>query len=247
MTLAADGGSITADPPPGTASRTYTMQAIVQDPGGLTATSTISLKITNLAPTAVADSYSAGQSLFTFDPTQNDTDPEGGQLCVQTVAVTSGSGSAVVFPDPNAPPPGCNTTVQVSLAHGQTTLSYSVRDDGGLTDNATITIMFNHAPSVANASGTTNGQPTVEIEVQVSEPDGDPVSLVCNTGPNANPNFSVAVTPTGSGPDPATQPRFDLTVTVLQPFTPPETFPCVATDNFGATSNVATMTVNITG
>jgi len=241
-----DNATIRADPPAGTASGTYTMNATVQDPGGLTAIATINLIIRNIAPTAVADAYSTNQGLFTFDPTQNDTDPEGGQLCVQTVAITSGAGSTIVSPDPNNPPPGCNSSIQVSLAHGQTTLSYTIRDDGGLTDSSTISILFNHAPTVPDASGATNGQPSFHIELQASEPDGDPLSLTCNTGAGANPDFSVDVrAEPNSGQDPFTQPRFDLTVTVLHPFTPPETFPCVGTDSFGANSNVATITVDI--
>ena len=134
----------------------------------------------------------------------------------------------------------------MALAHGETTLTYTIRDDGFLTDSSTITILFNHAPIVSNASGATAGQPSVDVDVPVTEPDGDPVTLTCNSGPNANPNFSVTVKGQGnSGPDPSNHPRFTATVTVLQPFTPPGIIPCFATDSFGAVSNTATITIGV--
>ncbi|HEY5424646.1 MAG TPA: Ig-like domain-containing protein, partial [Ilumatobacteraceae bacterium] len=241
-----DNATIQADPPAGTPAATYTMNATVQDPGGLTAVATIKLIIRNLAPTAVADAYNTDQANFSFDPTGNDIDPEGGQLCVQTVAVTGGAGADIISPNPNNPPPGCNSSVHVRLEHGQTTFSYSISDDGGLTDTSTITITYNNAPTVADASGTTAGQPSVDVEMTVTEPDGDPVTLTCNSGPGANPAFSTTVRPQpGSGPDPVGHPRFTVTVTVVQPFSPPGIIPCFATDNLGAVSNTATITIRV--
>jgi hypothetical protein len=98
-----DNATIQADPPPGTAAGTYTMSATVQDLGGLKAVATIKLIIRNLAPTAVADAYGTDQANFTFDPTKNDVDPEGGPLCLQTVAVTGGAGADIISPNPNKP------------------------------------------------------------------------------------------------------------------------------------------------
>jgi len=241
-----DNATIQANPPAGTPADTYTMNATVRDPGGLTAVATIKLIIRNLAPTAVADAYTTDQANFTFDPTSNDVDPEGGQLCLTTIAVTGGAGANIISPNPNNPPPGCNSSVHVQLEHGQTTFSYSISDDGSLTDTSTITILYNNAPSVADASGATAGQPSVDVEMTVTEPDGDPVTLTCNSGSGANPAFSTTVRPQpGSGPDPVGHPRFTVTVTVLQPFSSPGIIPCFATDNFGAVSNTATIAIRV--
>jgi hypothetical protein len=52
-------------------------------------------------------------------------------------------------------------------------------------------------------------------------------------------------TATRIGADPVGHPRFTVTVTVLQPFSPARDHPCFATDSLGAVSNTATITISV--
>jgi hypothetical protein len=237
---------VSAAPSAATPSGVYTFTATVEDPGQLTATAHITLTITNLAPTAVADQLSTEESLISFDPTANDFDPEGDLLCVQTVG-NPDNGSTVSVPDVS-----CAKSINFNLVHGETKVSYTVRDDpGGLTSSSTITIISNRPPTVPDATGATNGEPTVEITLKPTEPDGDRVSVTCNTpadgdGPNNNFLVDVSFNPNG-GTDPAAHPQFTLIVSVQQPFTPggPDAeFHCTVTDPFGKKA-VATVRITI--
>ena len=231
--------------PPASASGDYTFTATVVDPGGLTATASITLRVTNLAPTAFADQYTTDDSTFSFDPTGNDFDPEGGLLCVQPVNVDPPNGSAIVGPNPA---PTCLKSITISLVHGVTHLTYTVRDQGGLTASSTITISSNRPPTVPDATGATNGFPSVDIPLLPTEPDGDDVSVTCNTpvdgdGPNAN--FDVGISPNlNAGENPKIHPRYNLSVSVQQPFQPgvDDQFHCTVTDSFGRAA-VATVTI----
>jgi hypothetical protein len=228
--------SISATPPAGTPSGVYTFTATVADPGGLTAIATISLGISNLAPIALADAYPTSDSLITFNPTANDSDPEGGPLCVQTIAWTPPSDVTILRSGPS----GCQNLITVPLGHGISTLSYTIVDDGGLTATSTITITSNNPPTVADITDKSN-QPTFHETLIASDPDGDLLVATCNP----TPDFDVQVTPDNGGP-PSEQ-RFDLAITVLNTTLPDPfvaTFPCTVTDTFGATA-VSTVTLTI--
>ena len=241
-----DETTINAAPPANTASGNYTFTATVEDPGGLTATAQIKLIITNQAPTAVPDQFTTEASSLSFDPTANDFDPDGDLLCVHTVGVPD-NGSTVIVPAVS-----CPQSIDFTLVHGETRVSYTVRDEPGqLTSSSTIMITSNRPPSVPDATGATNGSPTVEIPLLPTEPDGDQVSVTCNTqadGDGPNSNFSVGITfnpNSGQGPDPI-HPKFELTVSVEQPFTPGTAdaqFHCTVTDlPYGRTA-VATVSI----
>jgi hypothetical protein len=228
---------VSAAPSASTPSGVYNFTATVEDPGGLSATAHINLTITNLAPTAVADQFSTEESSISFDPTANDFDPEGDLLCVQTVG-NPDNGSTVSLPDVS-----CAKSINFNLVHGETRVTYTVRDDpGGLTSSSTITIISNRPPTLPDATGATNGEPTVDITLKPTEPDGDRLSPVtCNSpadgdGPNANFRIvSITFNPNG-GTDPVTHPQFDVIVSIEQPFTPggPDAeFHCTVTDPFG--------------
>ena len=171
-----DTATVNIAPPPGTSSGTYTFTATVQDPGGLTATATIIITISNLPPIANADAYETQEVLYAVpDPTLNDSDPEGGPLTVQTASVISGPGT---IESRNG------NSIVVSLAPGVTTLSYTIHDVGGLTASSTITITVtspNHPPTMDDASGHTDGQPTVDIPLNITDLDGDSLTIACNT------------------------------------------------------------------
>ena len=226
----ANGPMITAAAPSGTASGTYTLHATVQDPGGLTAVATVNLIISNQPPTAVADAYYTDLSLLTFDPTVNDFDTEAGPLNVQTVAVADGPATVVSINSP---------WVTVSLGHGVSDFNYTIVDSGGLTSSSTISITSNHSPTVPDISDTTN-QPTIDLYLEPSDPDGDALTVTCDAQPDL---FMVEITndpDTGSPPEPG---RVKLHITVLNNFQGTAIFNCTATDPYGATGSAQ---VNLT-
>jgi hypothetical protein len=217
----ANGPMISASPPAGTASGTYTFNATVQDPGGLTAVATINLIISNQPPTAVADAYYTETSLLTFDPTANDFDTEPGILTVQTVAVVDGPATIVSINSP---------WVTVSLGHGVSNFNYTIADSGGLTSSSTISITSNRSPTVPDISDTTN-QPTIDLYLDPTDPDGDAMTVTCDAQPNL---FTVDIF---SDPDTGTPPepfRVRLHITVLNNFQGTAIFNCTATDPYGA-------------
>jgi hypothetical protein len=227
--------TIHAAPPSNTLSGTYAFTATVQDTGGLTATATISLTINNLAPTAVDDAYVTQASQITFDPTSNDTDPEGQPLTIQAASWISGPGTIVGYPN--------NQITVSSLGQGVTVLSYTIRDDGGLTSSATVTITAstpNRAPTLPDASGATNGTSTAHVTLTPTDLDGDQLAITCDVG---STGFMVQITEVDDS-DPV-HPVFDLEVTVPGDFAGSKTIHCKATDSHGAESSQNTVTIAV--
>ena len=224
-------------PPVGTPSDSYTFTATVQDPGGLTAGATINVTINNLPPTANPDEYTTSDALYPIpDPTVNDTDPEGGPLAVQTAAVIDGPGQIQSIN---------GNSILVSLGHGVTTLSYTIRDVAGLTASSTITITSNNAPTMADASVQTAGQPTVDVQLNITDLDGDSLRIGCN----APLDFIVVPKTTGSQPPPdPTHPTWELDITVPPTFNDPGdprspvTFSCTVRDDFAFATAFVTVT-----
>lgn len=217
----ANGPMISASPPAGTASGTYTFNATVQDPGGLTAVATINLIISNQPPTAVADAYYTEASLLTFDPTTNDFDTEAGPLTVQTVAVVDGPATIVSR---------TGNWITVSLGHGVSDFNYTIVDSGGLTSSSTIAITSNRSPTVPDVSDTTN-QPTIDLHLQPTDPDGDALTVTCDAQPTL---FTVEISSDPDPGPPAEPRRVKLHITVLNNFQGTAIFNCTATDPYGA-------------
>ena len=190
--------------------------------------------ISNQPPIAIADEYTTKEALFAIpDPTLNDTDPEGGPLTVQTASVLTGPGQIQSIN---------GNSIVVSLGHGVTTLSYTIRDVGGLTASSTITITSNNPPTIDPASVATGGQPTVDIPLTITDLDGDLLHIDCQTPTD----FTVTVRATGDQPPPdPTHPTYELDVKVPSTFNDVATnvakFDCTVTDGFSSAS--ATMTV----
>ncbi|HSB85635.1 MAG TPA: Ig-like domain-containing protein, partial [Ilumatobacteraceae bacterium] len=231
VTRAADGSSITAAPPAGTPSNSYTFTATVADPGGLSTTATITVTVNNIAPTAVDDAFTTADAvptLLTLSPTANDFDAEPGPLSIQTVSLRDGPGQVVGYTD---------TTVTVNVGHGVSHFSYTIRDSGGLTATATITVTANRPPTAADVSGTTN-QSTVLIDFSASDPDGDKVDIACSppqgwqieilANPSPPPTVWLYVTIPPDAPRPSLQ-----------------QFVCVVTDRPYGAQTTATVTLRI--
>ncbi len=227
-----DAPTIKASPSNDVGSGTYTFTALVEDPGGLTATATIHLSISNLPPTAISDEYFTQFSQLTFDPTVNDFDSEPGPLAVQLVTPLDGGGVVLGV---------AGNSVTVALPHGVSTFSYTIVDGGGLTASSTITITSNSPPSAPDIVDSTN-QPTTNVDLSPVDPDGDAVSVTCAS----TAVFDVVVDPNPNPSDPAEANRVTLHVTVLpEHFNGTDSFTCSSTDTFGArTTSTVTLTVS---
>jgi hypothetical protein len=227
-----DATTINVSPPSNASSGVYNFTATVEDPGGLTATAAIKVSITNLPPTALADAYTTRFSQFTFDPTENDFDTEPGPLAVQIVTPVGGPAEVLGR---------TGNVVTVSLPHGVSTFNYTIVDSGGLTASSTITITSNSPPTMGDVVDTTN-QPTIDVTLLPTDPDGDALDVSC---PSTSV-FDVNVISNPNPSNPAEANRMTLHVTVLPDhFNGTSSFTCVATDPFGATA-FATVTLTIT-
>ena len=240
LSIQSSGVSIIAVPPSNAPSQTYRFTLTVQDPGGLTANASVDLIINNIPPTAIADAYTTEDAQDSFNPLENDFDPENGQLCIQAVRVTDVPQRATVSVSPD----GCGTTVTVTMQHGVHHLSYDIRDSGGMVASSTITITYNRPPTLQSKSGSTNGQSIVQIPLNVTEPDGDVVDVNCP----APPGFTTTVLPdSGPGQDP-TNPKFFLIVGVPDEFNSntnnTQAILCTASDGIAPPVS-ATMTVTV--
>jgi len=229
--------------PPRSVTGLFTFTAIVQDPGGLTASAAINVTVSNQPPIARPDEYTTPDSLFLFNPTSNDSDPEGGQLTIRTRSVTSSNGSEIrgVTPD---------HTFTIQLGPGITTLDYTIEDEGGLTASSTITITLtppppsNRPPIVPDIDVTVSGgEREALLTMVVTEPDGDLVEFECNDHPA---DFEVTVTGPNESGDP-TQHSFDLVIAIPDGFgsgdsVSPALIRCTATDPAGL-SGTGTITI----
>jgi hypothetical protein len=225
--VTSDGTTITIAPPR-SVNGAQTFTVTVQDPGGLTATAAINVNVTNLGPNANADEYFPDDPSFVFDPTLNDTDPEGGALTIQTYSSPSNGSTLLSVVD---------NTFRIQLQPGVTTLSYTIHDEGGLTDSSTITITLtppppaNRAPIVPDVNQTVSGgENSVHFSIMVTDLDGDAVTLKC-AGPSG---FIVFVTDDPGGSQGPTRTSFNLDIGLPTGWSSPATITCTAKDSAGA-------------
>jgi Bacterial Ig domain len=212
-------GVIHASPPASTPTTNYSFTALVQDPGGLSAVATINLTINNLPPTAVADSYMTDLSVYTFDPTLNDTDPEHGPLVVQVITPNDPS-DQVISRNGNS--------ITVSIGHGVSRFDYTIVDSGQLTSSSTVTITSNQPPTVDDVSVDTD-QPTVDVTLSPIDPDGDQLTTVCSP-----PSIIDVVIINDPTPDVPYRVRLHID---FHGFKGSAVFSCVSTDPFGASAD----------
>ncbi len=206
----------------------YTVRYTIADADGLTAAGTISVvvqPVPNTAPNANNDSGTTMQVPFTIDVLINDSDPDGGVLSLVGVTPVSpsGAGSATVSA-------GQVVYTPSSSFSGVATFGYTVRDSGGLTDTATVTVTVTACPalpSMTSISSTTRFNTPVLVPLFAAVPAGNTISVgSVNQG-------TVALQGGGTG--------------VL--YTPPTTFNGTATFAYTARntcSQTATGTVTVT-
>ena len=167
----------------GTALGTSSFSVTVADPGGLTTVVNVSVTIVNRPPVANGDTVDVQDGRQrTVDLVSNDTDADsGGELVITELLPTtltfSGGGSGTVTLEPSG-----KVTVALSDARGVATFTYRVRDvDGGVSEPATVTVNgppANQPPIATNQSISVTVGTSASVDLQVSDPDGQPLSIV---------------------------------------------------------------------
>ena len=166
-------------------SGTDTFEYTVSDGHGGTATAEVSVVVThvNQAPIAQDDSAVASEgSMLTVEVLQNDSDPDGDFLLVQSIGnplhgTVLNSRTAVSYiPDAGF--------------HGVDTFSYIVSDGNGGTATATVTVSVaeaNQAPVARDDSAVTDEDTPVRISVLANDldPDGDALRIESIARPSA--------------------------------------------------------------
>ncbi|MDJ0827928.1 MAG: Ig-like domain-containing protein, partial [Rhodobacter sp.] len=223
-------GTLTYTPDPDF-NGTDTFEYTVSDGNGGSDTATITVEVEpeNDAPMAEDDEYDLDEDdTVTFDPTSNDSDPDGDPLEVTDITdpangtiTDNGDGTFTYTPDPDF--------------NGTDEVTYTVDDGNGGTDTATIT--FNVAPvnddPVAEDDDASTDEDTPVVIAPLandSDVDGDPLEIDSFTQPDNG-----TVTDNGDG---------TLTYTPDPDFNGTDTFEYTVSDGNGG-SDTATITVEV--
>jgi hypothetical protein len=133
----------------GTETFSYTMRDAV----GTTASATVTVTVTNLAPVAAHDVFSvvAGSTNSTLNVLANDSDGNPGDTKSITVVGTPSNGGSAATSGT-----GPNNTVSYTPAAGfagTETFTYTIRDGAGATSTATVAVTVAAAPSGGGGGG----------------------------------------------------------------------------------------------
>jgi len=227
-TAVSDGTRVTYVPDPGFNGPDSFSYVVTDGNGGrATATVTVAVLAVNDPPIAQDDSDSTAESEpVAVNVLDNDSDPDGDDLVVQSVTQPS-NGTAVNH--------GANVTYTPDLGfHGSDSFTYTVSDGFGGTDTATVTIavaMVNDPPEANDdAAATTEDSPvTIRILANDSDPDGDNLGVQSVTRPAHG-----AVAPSGAS----------VVYTPFPGFFGTDTFAYTITDGHGGT-DTATVIVTV--
>jgi hypothetical protein len=179
---------------------TVSWTATIADPGGLSATATVSVTVSNSQPTASGDAINASSGTGSTDLIANDVDPDGPNSALVFQAIPEsvvfdggGTGSIVVGGD------GRTVTVATTDGLGTGTFSYSVRDPGGSVSNtATVTVLGpdtpttttttepagNTTPVATDQSASVTVETAAAVPLDVFDADGDPLTVVGLSDPS---------------------------------------------------------------
>ncbi|MDO9444496.1 MAG: Ig-like domain-containing protein, partial [Dehalococcoidia bacterium] len=224
-TVTISGGEVVYTPAPGF-SGTDTFTVTVVDIHGGTLTLTVTVEVTNQAPVGddIEASTTAGAPV-TIDVLGGVTDPEGDDVSIG--AVTQGTNGAVTISGSDViytPAPGFS---------GTDTFTVTVVDELGAELVLTVTVEVNGNPVGGDVSVTTSTGTPVSVDVlgDISDPDGDTVSIDSTTqGANGT------VTVSGG----------EVTYTPAPGFVGTDSFAVTVTDGNGGTLTI-TITVEVNG
>jgi fibronectin type 3 domain-containing protein len=142
-----------------------------------------SIPAPNSPPVAADDTATTPQGqAVTVNVTANDTDPDGDALTVTSVTQPAGGSAAIVSASSVRYTPN-------SGFHGTDAFNYTISDGRGGTASATVTVTVvaapNQPPTANPVTATTEqGQAvTVNVTINDSDPDGDPLTVTAVTQP----------------------------------------------------------------
>ncbi len=231
-------GNVTFTPEPGFTGSSTATYTVDDDLGATSNTATITITV-NAPPTAADDAgFTQLNTAITITVTDNDTDADG-SIDASTVDLdpdTAGqqtsftvSGKGVYSVDAS----GAVTFTPNSDFFGISTRTYTVLDnDGGTSNQATISMEVNAPPVAEDDSGNTDSNTAISIPVLVNDydPDYDPIRM---TTVNPPANGTVTFSPEG-----------ELIYTPNAGFTGTETFTYTIEDNRGG-SDTGTITIMV--
>lgn len=194
--------------------------------GALSDTDALALGITpvNDPPTARPDTASVGEDgpAVTIDVLTNDGDVEDPGVILDSLDTTATLGTVTRTPDDRVlyDPAGQFETLGPG-EQANDSFTYTIRDSGGATDTATVTLTIDGAAeplpeiSIADAAvgeGDPGATPTLDFVVTLSGPAPGPVDFLVSTGPTPGPDTA---TPDGPGvPEPDFTPLTDVPVQI---------------------------------
>ncbi|WP_157751958.1 beta strand repeat-containing protein [Actinoplanes derwentensis] len=149
------------------------------DPGGNSDTGQITITVDNVAPNAIDDKFTVKPGTATeLDVLANDTDPNTGQVLTVLQVGTATKGTVALTGGKVIYTPNTGAT-------GTDTFTYTLTDDLGATDEATVTITISGDPDVNPDTVSTPSGTALDIDVTANDtdPDGDPLTLVSVTDP----------------------------------------------------------------
>jgi hypothetical protein len=136
----------------------------------------IRIDLVNAAPVANADTVDASGGIVTFRPIDNDTDPDGDTLQLQSFPAT------IDFSNGN---PGSITAVGTDQLQvdpgsggGTATFTYTVVDAGGLVSPpATVIVRVNRPPAAFDVLATVDPDTASTVPLSANDPDGDALTV----------------------------------------------------------------------
>ncbi len=189
LTLDADG-SYTYVPDPGfSGTDAFTYRA--SDGSDASAPATVTISVTNVAPSAADDAYVAAKNvLLSVDAASgvlaNDTDPDPGQTRTATVVTPPATGTLDLASD------GSFTFQPLNGMTGTETFTYSVTDGVTTSAPATVSITVSNQAPVAIAD-------TYSVHMGILLLTGAPGVLANDTDPNGDPLTASLVSTTSNG------------------------------------------------
>ncbi|HEY9049703.1 MAG TPA: tandem-95 repeat protein [Ohtaekwangia sp.] len=237
----------------GNAILTYTVN---DNSGGTSNAATITINVTpvNDAPVANGDNASTNEeTAVTFNVVVNDTDIDG-SIAANTVDLNTTTGGIQNSITNSAGTWSVNATGDVTFTpavnfSGSATLTYTVNDNAGATSNqATISVTVadqNDAPVANNDMGTTAEETATTVNVVNNDTDIDGTIAVNTVDLNTTAAGIQTTISNASG-------NWSVSTAGIVSFTPATDFNGTATllytvnDNDGATSNEATISINVT-
>jgi len=237
----------------GNATLTYTVN---DNSGGTSNIATITINVTpvNDAPVANGDNASTNEeTAVTFNVTNNDTDIDG-SINVATVDLDVAAANIQTTKTTGAGVWSVNTSGDVTFTpavnfSGSATLPYTVNDDAGATSNqATISVTVadqNDAPVANNDSGSTPEETAVTINVLTNDTDIDG-TIAANTVDLNTTSAGIQTSITNGNGSWSVNASGVVTFTPATDYNGTATLQYTVNDNDGATSNAATISINVT-